>query len=162
GEVEETDLVGVTTGLAWTEVGGELLTIEAVTVPGKGRVTATGKLGDVMRESVQAAESYVKSRSLAFGIVPTLFDRKDIHVHVPEGATPKDGPSAGVAMVTSIVSVLTGIPVRKDIAALRGGLTTVLIPKDNEKDLVEIPDNVKKGLKIVPVNSLDELLKQAL
>jgi len=185
GEVEETDLVGVTTGLAWTEVGGELLTIEAVTVPGKGRVTATGKLGDVMRESVQAAESYVKSRSLAFGIVPTLFDRKDIHVHVPEGATPKDGPSVGVAMVTSIVSVLTGIPVRKDIAmtgeitlrgrvlpigglkekllaALRGGLTTVLIPKDNEKDLVEIPDNVKKGLKIVPVNSLDELLKQAL
>jgi ATP-dependent Lon protease len=185
GEVEETDLVGVTTGLAWTEVGGELLTIEAVTVPGKGRVTATGKLGEVMKESVQAAESYVKSRSLAFGIVPTMFDRKDIHVHVPEGATPKDGPSAGVAMVTSIVSVLTGIPVRKDIAmtgeitlrgrvlpigglkekllaALRGGLTTVLIPKENEKDLVEIPDNVKKGLKIVPVNSLDELLKQAL
>jgi ATP-dependent Lon protease len=185
GEVEETDLVGVTTGLAWTEVGGELLTIEAVTVPGKGRVTATGKLGEVMKESVQAAESYVKSRSLASGIVPTMFDRKDIHVHVPEGATPKDGPSAGVAMVTSIVSVLTGIPVRKDIAmtgeitlrgrvlpigglkekllaALRGGLTTVLIPKENEKDLVEIPDNVKKGLKIVPVNSLDELLKQAL
>ncbi|HKT20949.1 MAG TPA: endopeptidase La [Stellaceae bacterium] len=185
GEVEETDLVGVTTGLAWTEVGGELLTIEAVTVPGKGRVTATGKLGDVMKESVQAAESYVKSRSLAFGIVPTLFDRKDIHVHVPEGATPKDGPSAGVAMVTSIVSVLTGIPVRKDIAmtgeitlrgrvlpigglkekllaALRGGLTTVLIPKENEKDLAEIPDNVKKGLKIVAVNSVDELLKHAL
>jgi len=185
GEVEETDLVGVTTGLAWTEVGGELLTIEAVTVPGKGRVTATGKLGDVMRESVQAAESYVKSRSVAFGIVPTIFDRKDIHVHVPEGATPKDGPSAGVAMVTSIVSVLTGIPVRKDIAmtgeitlrgrvlpigglkekllaALRGGLKTVLIPKENEKDLAEIPDNVKKGLSIVPVNSLDELLKHAL
>jgi len=185
GEVEETDLVGVTTGLAWTEVGGELLTIEAVTVPGKGRVTATGKLGDVMRESVQAAESYVKSRSIAFGIVPTIFDRKDIHVHVPEGATPKDGPSAGVAMVTSIVSVLTGIPVRKDIAmtgeitlrgrvlpigglkekllaALRGGLTTVLIPKENEKDLAEIPDNVKKGLTIVPVNSVDELLKHAL
>src|SRR5215472_14513344 len=116
GEVEETDLIGVTTGLAWTEVGGELLSVEAVTVPGKGKVTATGKLGDVMRESVQAAESYVKSRSAAFGIKPTLFDRKDIHVHVPEGATPKDGPSAGVAMVTSIVSVLTGIPVRKDIA----------------------------------------------
>ena len=116
GEVEETDLVGITTGLAWTEVGGELLTIEAVTLPGKGRVTATGKLGDVMKESVQAAESYVKSRSAAFGILPTIFEKKDIHVHVPEGATPKDGPSAGVAMVTSIVSVLTGIPVRKDIA----------------------------------------------
>ncbi len=185
GEVEETDLVGVTTGLAWTEVGGELLTIEAVTVPGKGRVTATGKLGDVMKESVQAAESYVKSRSVAFGIAPTIFDRKDIHVHVPEGATPKDGPSAGVAMVTSIVSVLTGIPVRKDIAmtgeitlrgrvlpigglkekllaALRGGLSTVLIPKENEKDLAEIPDNVKKGLNIISVNSVDELLKHAL
>src|SRR6185437_2077347 len=116
GEVEETDLVGVTTGLAWTEVGGELLSIEAVTVPGKGRVTATGKLGDVMKESVQAAESYVKSRSHVFGISPTMFERKDIHVHVPEGATPKDGPSAGVAMVTSIVSVLSGIPVRRDIA----------------------------------------------
>jgi ATP-dependent Lon protease len=185
GEVEETDLVGVTTGLAWTEVGGELLTIEAVTLPGKGRVTATGKLGDVMKESVQAAESYVKSRSIAFGIVPTLFDKRDIHVHVPEGATPKDGPSAGVAMVTSIVSVLTGIPVRRDIAmtgeitlrgrvlpigglkekllaALRGGLTTVLIPKENEKDLAEIPDNVKKGLTILPMNSVDELLKHAL
>jgi ATP-dependent Lon protease len=185
GEVEETDLVGVTTGLAWTEVGGELLMIEAVTLPGKGKVTATGKLGDVMKESVQAAESYVKSRSYAFGIAPTLFEKKDIHVHVPEGATPKDGPSAGVAMVTSIVSVLTGIPVRKDIAmtgeitlrgrvlpigglkekllaALRGGLTTVLIPKENEKDLAEIPDNVKRGLTIIPVASADELLKHAL
>jgi len=185
GEVEETDLVGVTTGLAWTEVGGELLSIEAVTVPGKGKVTATGKLGDVMKESVQAAESYVKSRSIAYGIVPTLFEKKDIHVHVPEGATPKDGPSAGVAMVTSIVSVLTGIPVRKDIAmtgeitlrgrvlpigglkekllaALRGGLKTVLIPKDNEKDLAEIPDNVKNELVIMPVASVDELLKNAL
>ncbi|MGO8919795.1 MAG: endopeptidase La [Stellaceae bacterium] len=185
GEVEETDLVGVTTGLAWTEVGGELLSIEAVTVPGKGKVTATGKLGDVMRESVQAAESYVKSRSYAFGILPTIFEKKDIHVHVPEGATPKDGPSAGVAMVTSIVSVLTGIPVRKDIAmtgeitlrgrvlpigglkekllaALRGGLTTVLIPKENEKDLAEIPDNVKRGLTIIPVATSDELLKHAL
>ncbi|HEV2551549.1 MAG TPA: endopeptidase La [Stellaceae bacterium] len=185
GEVEETDLVGVTTGLAWTEVGGELLTIEAVTLPGKGKVTATGKLGDVMKESVQAAESYVKSRSYAFGIAPALFEKKDIHVHVPEGATPKDGPSAGVAMVTSIVSVLTGIPVRKDIAmtgeitlrgrvlpigglkekllaALRGGLTTVLIPKENEKDLAEIPDNVKRGLTIIPVASADELLKHAL
>ena len=185
GEVEETDLVGVTTGLAWTEVGGELLSIEAVTVPGKGRVTATGKLGDVMRESVQAAESYVKSRSYMFGISPSIFERKDIHVHVPEGATPKDGPSAGVAMVTSIVSVLSGIPVRRDIAmtgeitlrgrvlpigglkekllaALRGGLKTALIPKDNEKDLAEIPDNVKRGLTIIPVSTVDELLLHAL
>jgi len=185
GEVEETDLVGVTTGLAWTEVGGELLSIEAVMVPGKGKVTATGKLGDVMKESVQAAESYVKSRAAAFGITPTIFEKKDIHVHVPEGATPKDGPSAGVAMVTSIVSVLTGNPVRKDIAmtgeitlrgrvlpigglkekllaALRGGLKTVLIPKDNEKDLAEIPDNVKKGLTIIPVANADELLAHAL
>jgi len=185
GEVEETDLVGVVTGLAWTEVGGELLTIESVLLPGKGRVTATGKLGDVMKESVQAAESYVKSKSVAFGIVPTLFDKRDIHVHVPEGATPKDGPSAGVAMMTSIVSVLTGIPVRKDLAmtgeitlrgrvlpigglkekllaALRGGLKTVLIPKDNEKDLADIPDNVKKGLNIIPVTSADEVVKHAL
>jgi ATP-dependent Lon protease len=185
GEVEETDLVGVTTGLAWTEVGGELLSIEAVTVPGKGKVTATGKLGDVMKESVQAAESYVKSRSYAFGIAPATFEKRDIHVHVPEGATPKDGPSAGVAMVTSIVSTLTGIAVRKDIAmtgeitlrgrvlpigglkekllaALRGGLKTVLIPKENEKDLAEIPDNVKRNLTIVPVGSADELLKHAL
>jgi ATP-dependent Lon protease len=154
-------------------------------VPGKGKVTATGKLGDVMKESVQAAESYVKSRSFAFGILPTIFEKKDIHVHVPEGATPKDGPSAGVAMVTSIVSVLTGIPVRRDIAmtgeitlrgrvlpigglkekllaALRGGLKTVLIPKENEKDLAEIPDNVKRGLTIIPVGSSDELLKNAL
>jgi ATP-dependent Lon protease len=185
GEVEETDLVGVTTGLAWTEVGGELLSIEAVTVPGKGRVTATGKLGDVMKESVQAAESYVKSRSYAFGISPTIFERKDIHVHVPEGATPKDGPSAGVAMVTSIVSVMSGIPVRRDIAmtgeitlrgrvlpigglkekllaALRGGLKTVLIPKENEKDLAEIPENVRRGLTIIPVGTVDELLLHAL
>ena len=185
GEVEETDLVGVTTGLAWTEVGGELLTIEAVTLPGKGKVTATGKLGDVMRELVQAAESYVKARSIAFGIAPTLFDKKDIHVHVPEGATPKDGPSAGVAMVTLIVSVLTGVPVRRDLAmtgeitlrgrvlpigglkekllaALRGGLKTVLIPKENEKDLAEIPDNVKRGMTIIPVAAMDELLKHAL
>ncbi|HZT90107.1 MAG TPA: endopeptidase La [Stellaceae bacterium] len=185
GEAESEDMVGVTTGLAWTEVGGELLTIEAVTLPGKGRVTATGKLGDVMKESVQAAESFVKSRSYAFGIKPTIFEKKDIHVHVPEGATPKDGPSAGVAMVTSIVSVLTGIPVRRDIAmtgeitlrgrvlpigglkekllaALRGGLKTVLIPAENEKDLAEIPDNVKRGLKIFPVATVDELLGHAL
>jgi ATP-dependent Lon protease len=185
GEVELEDLVGVTTGLAWTEVGGELLSIEAVTLPGKGRVTATGKLGDVMKESVQAAESYVKSRSIVFGIKPSMFEKRDIHVHVPEGATPKDGPSAGVAMVTSIVSVLTGIRIRRDVAmtgeitlrgrvlpigglkekllaALRGGLKTVLIPRDNEKDLAEIPDNVKKGLTIVPVGTVDELLKHAL
>ena len=185
GEIEEVDMVGVVTGLAWTEVGGELLSIEAVTLPGKGRVTATGKLGDVMKESIQAAESYVKSRSIAFGIPPTIFQKKDIHVHVPEGATPKDGPSAGVAMVTSIVSVLTGIPVRRDVcmtgeitlrgrvlpigglkekllAALRGGLKMALIPKDNEKDIAEIPDSVKKGMTIVPVGTVDELLKHAL
>ena len=185
GEVEPEDLVGVTTGLAWTEVGGELLSIEAVALPGKGKITITGKLGDVMRESVQAAESYVKARAVAFGIRPPLLDKRDIHVHVPEGATPKDGPSAGVAMVTSIVSVLTGIAVRKDVAmtgeitlrgrvlpigglkekllaALRGGLTTVLIPKENEKDLTEIPDNVKKGLKIIFLNTVDEVLKYAL
>jgi ATP-dependent Lon protease len=185
GEAESEDLVGVTTGLAWTEVGGELLTIEAVTVPGKGRVTATGKLGDVMKESVQAAESFVKSRSHAFGIKPSLFEKKDIHVHVPEGATPKDGPSAGVAMVTSIVSVLTGVPVRRDVAmtgeitlrgrvlpigglkekllaALRGGLKTVLIPQENEKDLAEIPDNVKRGMTIIPVGNAEDLLKHAL
>jgi ATP-dependent Lon protease len=185
GEAESEDLVGVTTGLAWTEVGGELLTIEAVTLPGKGRVTATGKLGDVMKESVQAAESFVKSRSLAYGIKPPIFEKRDIHVHVPEGATPKDGPSAGVAMVTSIVSVLTGIPVKRDIAmtgeitlrgrvlpigglkekllaALRGGLKTVLIPADNEKDLAEVPENVKAGLEIIPVATVDDVLARAL
>ncbi|MDR3425427.1 MAG: endopeptidase La [Alphaproteobacteria bacterium] len=185
GEVEPEDMVGVTTGLAWTEVGGELLTIEAVSMPGKGKVTTTGKLGEVMKESVQAAESYVKARAIAFGVKPTYIDKRDIHVHVPEGATPKDGPSAGVAMVTSIVSVLTGIPVRKDVAmtgeitlrgrvlpigglkekllaALRGGITTVLIPKENEKDLTEIPDNVKKGMNILPMNTVDEVLKHAL
>jgi ATP-dependent Lon protease len=185
GEVEPEDLIGVTTGLAWTEVGGELLTLEAVALPGKGKIITTGKLGDVMRESVQAAESYVKARSIAFGIKPTLLEKRDIHVHVPEGATPKDGPSAGVGMVTSIVSVLTGIPVRKDVAmtgeitlrgrvlpigglkekllaALRGGITTVLIPKENEKDLAEIPDNVKKGLKILFMNTVEEVLKFAL
>jgi ATP-dependent Lon protease len=185
GEVEEEDLVGVTTGLAWTEVGGELLSIESVLVPGKGAIKITGKLGDVMQESVQAATSYVRSRSATFGIKPTVFQKRDIHVHVPEGATPKDGPSAGVAMCTSIVSVLTGIPVRRDVAmtgeitlrgrvlpigglkekllaALRGGLKTVLIPKENEKDLAEIPDNVKKGLEIVPVATVDDVLSRAL
>ena len=185
GEAELTDMVGVVTGLAWTEVGGEILTIEAVTLPGKGKVTATGKLGDVMKESVQAAESYVKSRAVDFGIKPTIFNKRDIHVHVPEGATPKDGPSAGVAMVTTIVSVLTGIAVRRDVAmtgevtlrgrvlpigglkekllaALRAGIKTVLIPQDNEKDLADIPDNVKKGLQIIPVSTVDEVLKNAL
>jgi len=185
GEVEEEDLVGVTTGLAWTEVGGEILTIEAVMVPGKGKMTVTGKLGDVMQESIQAARSFVQSRSAEFGIKPTLFDKRDIHVHVPEGATPKDGPSAGVGMATSIISTLTGIPVRKDIAmtgeitlrgrvlpigglkekllaALRGGIKKVMIPKDNEKDLEEIPDNVKKGLEIVSVTSVEEVLEHAL
>jgi ATP-dependent Lon protease len=185
GEAELEDMVGVTTGLAWTEVGGEILSIEAVTVPGKGKVTATGKLGDVMKESVQAAESYVKSRAIEYGIKPTLFEKKDIHVHVPEGATPKDGPSAGVAMVTSIVSVLTGTPIKRELAmtgeitlrgrvlpigglkekllaALRAGIKTVLIPSENEKDLAEIPDNVKKGLTIVPVKNVDEVLDRAL
>lgn len=185
GEAELEDMVGVVTGLAWTEVGGELLSIEAVLMPGKGNVKHTGKLGDVMQESVQAAMSYVRSRALSFGIKPTLFEKRDIHVHVPEGATPKDGPSAGVAMATAIVSALTGIPVRREIAmtgeitlrgrvlpigglkekllaALRGGLTTVLIPKENEKDLAEIPDTVKKGLRIVPVSSMDEVMREAL
>ena len=185
GEAELEDLVGVVTGLAWTEVGGELLSIEAVTMPGKGSFSHTGKLGDVMQESVQAARSYVRSRALSFGLKPVLFEKKDIHVHVPEGATPKDGPSAGVAMCTAIVSAMTGIPIRKDVAmtgeitlrgrvlpigglkekllaALRGGLTTVLIPKENEKDLAEIPDNVKKGLDIVPVATVDEVLQRAL
>ena len=185
GEAEHDDLVGVTTGLAWTEVGGELLTIEAVTIPGKGKITITGKLGDVMQESVQASDSYVRSRAAEFGVKPTIFQSKDIHVHVPEGATPKDGPSAGVAMCTSIVSALTGIPVRstvamtgeitlrgrvlpigglkeKLLAALRGGIKTVLIPSDNEKDLAEIPDNVKRGLEIIPVSTIDDVLSRAL
>lgn len=185
GEMESEDLVGVTTGLAWTEVGGELLSIEALLMPGKGNIARTGKLGDVMQESVSAARSYIRSRMVTFGISPKFFDKRDIHVHVPEGATPKDGPSAGVAMCTSIVSALTGIPVRRDIAmtgevtlrgrvlpigglkekllaAHRGGITTVLIPKDNEKDLVEIPDNVKKGLTVIPVSTVDEVLTEAL
>ena len=184
-QTELEDMVGVATGLAWTEVGGEILSIEAVTVPGKGKVTSTGKLGDVMKESIQAAEYYVKSRSVEYGIKPTVFEKKDIHVHVPEGATPKDGPSAGVAMVTAIVSVLTGVAVRRDVAmtgevtlrgrvlpigglkekllaALRTGIKTVLIPQENEKDLADIPDNVKRGLKIIPTNSIDEVLEHAL
>ena len=185
GMVEEDDLVGVTTGLAWTEVGGELLSVEAVSMPGKGAVAHTGTLGDVMKESVQAARAYIRSRSVEFGISPTVFEKKDIHVHVPEGATPKDGPSAGVAMCTSIVSALSGISVHKNVAmtgeitlrgrvlpigglkekllaALRGGIKTVLIPKDNEKDLAEIPDNVKRGMEIIPVSTVDEVLDKAL
>jgi ATP-dependent Lon protease len=184
-ETELEDMVGLATGLAWTEVGGELLSIEAVTVPGKGKITSTGKLGEVMKESIQAAESYVKSRCLDFGIDPARFEKRDIHVHVPEGATPKDGPSAGVGMVTAIVSVLTGIAVRRDVAmtgeitlrgrvlpigglkekllaALRAEIKTVVIPKDNMKDLADIPDNVKRGMNIVPAESLDQVLEQAL
>ena len=185
GMADIEDTVGVTTGLAWTEVGGELLTIEAVMLPGKGKMQITGKLGEVMQESIQAAASYVKSKAPQFGIEPPLFEKRDIHIHVPEGAIPKDGPSAGVAMCTSIVSVLTGIPVRKDVAmtgeitlrgrilpigglkekllaALRGGIKVVVIPKDNEKDLAEIPPNVKKGLKIIPVSRIEDVLSIAL
>jgi ATP-dependent Lon protease len=185
GEAEAEDMVGVVTGLAWTEVGGEILTIESVLLPGKGNVKQTGKLGDVMQESVSAAMSYVRSRSTTFGIKPTLFEKRDLHVHVPEGATPKDGPSAGIAMATSIVSVLTGIPVRRDVAmtgeitlrgrvlpigglkekllaAMRAGIKTVFIPKDNEKDLADIPDSVKKGLEINPVSHVDEVIMRAL
>src|SRR5258707_9406129 len=185
GEVEDNDLIGVVTGLAWTDVGGELLTIEAAMMPGKGRMTVTGNLRDVMKESISAAASFVRSRAVAFGIKPPLFDERDIHVHVPEGATPKDGASAGVAMVTAIVSVMTGIPVRRDLAmtgeitlrgrvwpiaglkekllaALRGGIKTVLIPEENAKDLVEIADSIKSGLEIVPVSRMDEVLERAL
>ncbi|WP_347091968.1 endopeptidase La [Sphingomonas parapaucimobilis] len=185
GLSEQEDQIGAVTGLAWTEVGGELLTIESVTVPGKGQVKTTGKLGDVMKESVQAAFSFVQARSPSFGIKPSLFHRKDIHIHLPEGAVPKDGPSAGIGLVTSIVSTLTGIAVRKDVAmtgevtlrgrvlpigglkekllaALRGGITTVLIPQENEKDLADIPGNILNGLKIVPVAHVDEVLRLAL
>ncbi|HLW92061.1 MAG TPA: endopeptidase La [Roseiarcus sp.] len=185
GEVEASDQVGLVTGLAWTEVGGELLTIEGVMMPGKGRMTVTGNLRDVMKESISAAASYVRSRAIDFGIEPPLFDRRDIHVHVPEGATPKDGPSAGVAMATAIVSTMTGIPVRRDVAmtgeitlrgrvlpigglkekllaALRGGIKKVLIPEENAKDLAEIPDSVKGGLEIVPVSRMEEVLSHGL
>ncbi|MBT4489575.1 MAG: endopeptidase La [Rhodospirillaceae bacterium] len=184
GEIEEEDMVGVVTGLAWTEVGGELLTIESLVLPGKGNMKYTGKLGDVMQESIQAAASYVRARAVDFGIKPTVFEKRDIHVHVPEGATPKDGPSAGVAMCVSIISTLTRIPIRRDIAmtgeitlrgrvlpigglkekllaASRGGIKTVLIPKDNEKDLADIPENVMKELEVVPVTNLDEVLEHA-
>ncbi|WP_425050227.1 endopeptidase La [Psychromarinibacter sp. S121] len=185
GLAEQEDQIGVVTGLAWTSVGGDLLSIEALRLPGKGRMKTTGKLGDVMKESIDAASSYVRAIAPSIGVKPPRFDRMDIHVHVPEGATPKDGPSAGIAMVTSIVSVLTQIPVRKDIAmtgevtlrghvlpigglkekllaALRGGITKVLIPKENEKDLAEIPDNVKEGLTIVPVETVQQVLEHAL
>ncbi|WP_137864306.1 MULTISPECIES: endopeptidase La [unclassified Sphingomonas] len=182
---EEENQIGAVTGLAWTEVGGELLTIESVTVPGKGMIKTTGKLGDVMKESVEAAFSFVKARSPAYGIKPSLFGRKDIHVHLPEGAVPKDGPSAGIGLVTAIVSTMTGVPVRRDIAmtgevtlrgrvlpigglkekllaALRGGIKTVLIPEENQKDLAEIPQNIRDGLEIVPVKHVDEVLRLAL
>ncbi|WP_108502872.1 endopeptidase La [Paracoccus indicus] len=185
GLAEKEDQVGVVTGLAWTSVGGDLLQIEALRLPGKGRMKTTGKLGDVMKESIDAASSFVRSVSPEIGVKPPEFDKRDIHVHVPEGATPKDGPSAGIAMVTSVVSVMTGIPVRKDVAmtgevtlrgnvlaigglkekllaALRGGITTVMIPQDNEKDLIEIPDNVKEGLTIIPVSNVREVLRHAL
>ena len=185
GVGEEKDEIGAVTGLAWTEVGGELLTIEAVTVPGKGVVKTTGKLGEVMQESVQAAFSFVKARAPSYGIKPSLFARKEVHIHLPEGAVPKDGPSAGIGMVTAIVSTLTGIPVRREIAmtgevtlrgrvlpigglkekllaALRGGITTVLIPAENEKDLAEIPVNAREGLTIIPVAHVDEVLALAL
>ena len=185
GEIEDNDKVGVVTGLAWTEVGGELLSIETLVMPGKGRLELTGKLGDVMKESMKAAKSFVRSKCLDFGIIPPTFDKKDIHIHVPEGATPKDGPSAGIGMVTSIVSALTGVAVKKDVAmtgevtlrgrvlpigglkekllaALRGGIKTAIIPDENEKDLKEIPQNVKDGLKIIPVKHVEEVLKIAL
>ncbi|WP_238996961.1 endopeptidase La [Entomobacter blattae] len=185
GETELEDMVGIVTGLAWTEVGGEILTIESVMVPGKGNVKSTGKLGDVMQESVSAAFSYLKSRCLSYGIAPTLFEKHDFHVHVPEGATPKDGPSAGIAMVTTLVSVMTGIPIRRDIAmtgeitlrgrvlpigglkekllaALRAGIKTVCFPKENEKDLKELPSTIKKSLNLVPVSHVDEVIGYAL
>ncbi|HEY6669885.1 MAG TPA: endopeptidase La, partial [Methyloceanibacter sp.] len=184
GEAELEDQVGVVTGLAWTEVGGELLTVEGVMMPGKGKMTVTGNLRDVMKESIQAANAYVRSRAVEFGIKPPLFEKRDIHVHVPEGATPKDGPSAGVAMVTAIVSMMTGIPVKRDVAmtgeitlrgrvlpigglkekllaALRAGIKTVIIPDENAKDLTEIPDELKNVLDIRTVSRMDEVLKIA-
>jgi ATP-dependent Lon protease len=185
GVGEDEDQIGAVTGLAWTEVGGELLTIEAVTVPGKGNIKTTGKLGDVMQESIATAMSFVKARSPSYGVKPSIFARKDIHVHLPEGAVPKDGPSAGIGMVTAMISTLTGTAVRRDVAmtgevtlrgrvlpigglkekllaALRGGITTVLIPADNEKDLVDIPSSVKEALEIVPVSHVDEVLARAM
>ena len=185
GEIENKDMVGVVTGLAWTEVGGELLSIETVVMPGKGKLEYTGKLGDVMKESIKAAKSFIRSKCLDYGIVPPTFEKRDFHVHVPEGATPKDGPSAGIGMVTSIVSAITSTPVKREVAmtgevtlrgrvlpigglkekllaALRGGIKTAIIPEENVKDLKEIPQNVKDGLKIIPVSHVDEVLKIAL
>ena len=185
GETEGEDMVGVVTGLAWTEVGGDLLTVEGVMMPGKGKMSVTGNLRDVMKESIQAASAYVRSRAVDFGIEPPMFESRDIHVHVPEGATPKDGPSAGVAMITAIISIMTGIPIRKDVAmtgeitlrgrvlpigglkekllaALRGGIKKVIIPEENAKDLAEIPDNVKNGLEIIPVSRMEEVVRIAL
>ena len=185
GETDEEDQKGIVTGLAWTEFGGDILTIEAVKMPGKGRMTVTGNLKDVMKESISAAHSYVRARAPAFGIKPTLFEKTDVHVHVPDGATPKDGPSAGAAMATAIVSVLTGVPIRKDLAmtgevtlrgrvtaigglkekllaALRSGVKTVLIPQENEKDLADVPENVKRELEIIPVSNIDQVLSYAL
>lgn len=185
GLAEQEDQIGVVTGLAWTEVGGELLTIEGVMLPGKGKMTTTGKLGDVMKESIGAASSYVRSKSASLGIEPPVFDRRDIHVHVPEGATPKDGPSAGIAMASAIISLMTGIAVRREVAmtgevtlrgqvlpigglkekllaALRGGIEKVLIPYENAKDLADVPDNIKEGLEIIPVKTMDEVLEHCL
>jgi len=185
GEIESENKIGVATGLAWTEVGGEILKIESVNMPGKGKMQITGKLGEVMQESVKAAKSYVRSKSVEFGIIPPLFEKRDFHIHVPEGATPKDGPSAGIAIVTSIISSITGVPVNKDIAmtgevtlrgnvlqigglkekllaAHRAGIKKVLIPADNQKDLVEIPETIRKNIEIVSVKTVDEVLKHAL
>ena len=185
GEIEEENRVGVVTGLAWTEVGGEILKIESVIMPGKGKMQITGKLGDVMQESVKAAKSYIRSKSLDYGVIPPIFDKKDFHIHVPEGATPKDGPSAGIGMVTSIISALTEIPVNKDVAmtgeitlrglvlpigglkekllaAHRAGIKKVLIPEENQKDLIEVPKTILKSIEVIPVKNVDEVLKVAL
>jgi ATP-dependent Lon protease len=185
GEIEAESQIGLVTGLAWTSVGGELLTIEGVMTPGKGRMTVTGNIKEVMKESLTAATAYVRSRSIDFGIKPPMFDTRDIHVHLPEGATPKDGPSAGIGLATAIVSVMTGIAVRNDVAmtgeitlrgrvlpigglkekllaALRGGIKTVLIPEENVRDLAEIPDIVKEGMEIIPVSRMDQVIKHAL
>ncbi len=185
GEIEEENRIGVVTGLAWTEVGGEILKIESVIMPGKGKMQITGKLGDVMQESVKAAKSYIRSKSLDFGIIPPIFDKKDFHIHVPEGATPKDGPSAGVGMVTSIISAITEIPVDKNVAmtgeitlrglilpigglkekllaAHRAGIKKVLIPVENKKDLIEVPKTILNSMEVIPVKNVDEVLKVAL
>ena len=185
GEIEEENRIGVVTGLAWTEVGGEILKIESAVMPGKGKMQITGKLGDVMQESVKAAKSYIRSKSLEYGIIPPVFDKKDFHIHVPEGATPKDGPSAGVGMVTSIVSAITEIPVDKNVAmtgeitlrgvvlpigglkekllaAHRAGIKKVLIPKENKKDLVDVPKTILKSMEVITVQNVDEVLKVAL